>query len=269
MRTVYLDELFTLNLGIDYFLLLGTAKLCALPYRRLRFALAAALGALWSCLALLPGLGFLTAPVMHGVLAMVMTLTAFGGERRLFRCLFAFLGVSALFGGAVYAAGLYRGYPGAGPLTRLDMRVLLLAFALCWTLLSLVYRRSAANAAREYHEIELARSGRRVRFRALRDTGNGLYDPMTGMAALVAEAEVLEGLFTPAEAALMRGPPLEAMGRVPGLRLIPCAGIDGKTRLLLAFRPDRTSVDGKERRDLLTAVSPASLGGGGSYHAII
>ena len=48
MSTVYLDELFLLNLLVDYFLLLGTAKICALPYRRGRFLAGAALGALWS-----------------------------------------------------------------------------------------------------------------------------------------------------------------------------------------------------------------------------
>ena len=47
MKTVYLDELFVLNLVIDYFLLLAAAKLCALPFRRGRFALAAALGGLY------------------------------------------------------------------------------------------------------------------------------------------------------------------------------------------------------------------------------
>ena len=47
METIYLDELFLLDLVVDYFLLLGTAKVCALPYRRGRFLAGAALGAVW------------------------------------------------------------------------------------------------------------------------------------------------------------------------------------------------------------------------------
>ena len=131
MESVYLDELFCLDLAVDYFLLMAAARLCALPYRRGRYLAAAALGGLWNCLGLLSSMGWLLRPVMRLALAVAMTLTAFGGERRLGRCLAAFLAVSALFGGAVYAAGLIKGDP-AGPLLHLDMRVLALAFAVCW-----------------------------------------------------------------------------------------------------------------------------------------
>lgn len=270
METVYLDELFLLNAVIDYFLLLATAKICALPYRRGRFAVSAAVGGLWCCLALVPALEFLNAPALRLALALLMTVAAFGREKRLFRCFFAFLGVSALFGGAVYAAGLYES-PGApaGGLVHLDTRVLVLSFALCWALVSLVFHRSAKNAARSIREVTVEKNGKTVRFRALEDTGNGLYDPISGCPALVAEADVLEGLFSPAEAAFLRGPPVDAVERVSGARLIPYAGVSGESRLLLAFRPDRVVVDGEERPDLLAAVAPAPLDGGGSYQAVI
>ena len=271
MRTVYLDELFLLNLVINYFLLLASAKICALPYRRGRFAAGAALGGLWSCLSLVPGLDFLGLPLMRPVLALGMTLTAFGGERKLWRCLGSFLGVSALFGGAVYAAALFRGLPpgGSGPLFRLDMRVLVLSFALCWALVSLVFRRAGKTAERHIYEITAERQNRTARLRALEDTGNGLYDPLSGRSVLIAEAEAAAPLFAPGEAALLRAPPVEVLSRIEGARLVPCAGIDGQRRMLLAVRPDRLTVDGEPRDDLLIAVSPAPLGGDGSFNAIL
>ncbi len=268
MKTVYLDELFILNLVIDYFLLLAAAKLCALPFRRGRFALAAALGGLWSAASLVPSMAFLGLPALHPVLALGMTLVAFGAEKHLGRCTLAFLGVSALFGGTAYAAGLYRGIASGAPFLRLDLRVLALSFALCWAAVSLVFRRSAKNAARTIHDVTLEKNGRRTAFRALADTGNGLYDPLTGCAALVVEADSLEPLF-PEAAALLRGPPADAVGRIPGARLLPYADVSGKTRLLLAFRPDAVTVDGEARDDLLAAVAPGTLGGDGSYQAIL
>ena len=269
MKIVYLDELFLLNLVIDYFLLLAAARICALPFRRGRFAAAAALGGLWSSLALVPALAFLRLPVLHPVLALGMTLAAFGRERHIFHCCFAFLGVSALFGGAVYAAALQRGIASNGPLLRLDMRVLAVSFALCWAVVSLVFRRSAKNAARVLREITLERRGRSVSFRALEDTGNGLYDPLSGCAALVAEADALDALFPELPPGCLRGAPADAVLRFPGARLLPYADVSGKTRLLLAFRPDRITVDGEARDDLIAAVTPGSLGGGGSYQAVI
>ena len=269
MKIIYLDELFLLNLVIDYFLLLATARICALPFRRGRFAAAAALGGLWSCLSLVPALAFLRLAILHPALALGMTLAAFGRERRILRCFFAFLCVSALFGGAVYAAALYRGISSRGPLLRLDMRVLALSFALCWAVVSLVFRRSAKNASRAVREVTLERRGRRVSFRALEDTGNDLYDPLTGCAALVAEADALAGLFPELPPGCLRGAPADAVLRLPGSRLLPYADVSGKTRLLLAFRPDRITVDGEAREDLIAAVAPGSLGGGGSYQAVI
>lgn len=269
MKTVYLDELFVLNLAIDYFLLLAAAKICALPFARRRFAAGAAVGALWSCAELYPALAFLRHPLLHPVLALGMTLIAFGNVKRLWRCWLAFLGVSALFGGAVWAAGLYRGILSRGPIVHIDMRVLVFSFALCWALVSLVFRRSAQEAERRIHDVTLARNGRFTALRALADTGNGVFDPLSGCGVLIAEANALAPLFSPSDAHCLTEPPADAMLHIPGMRLVPCAGIDGKRRLLLAFRPDAITVDGTPRRDLIVAVAPAPLGGGGSYDAIL
>lgn len=270
METIYAEDLFLLNLAIDYFLLLATARVCALPFRRKRFALGAALGALWCCLAMTAPLAFLGLPALKPVLALGMTLIAFGDQKKLLRCFLSFLGVSALFGGAVYAAAIGRGRAGwGGPLLRLDMGMLAVSFALCWAVVAGLFCRGVKSARRGYHTVTLEKNGQTVRFQALEDTGNGLFDPVTGCAAFVAEAGAVEGLFSPASAPLLRGDPTKAMEAMPGMRLIPCAGIGGGRTLLLAFRPDRVTVDGEERRDLIAAISPAPLGTDGAYRALL
>lgn len=268
MRTVYLDELFCLNLVIDYFLLLAAAKICAVPFRRVRYLISACFGGIWSALSLLPACAFLRTPVMHPVLAVAMTLIAFGGERRLWRCLMAFLGSSALFGGAVYAAGLYRGsYLRSGALVRLDLRVLAISFALCWAIVGLVFRRKPRDETAQILPVTVSYHGSKAELRALLDTGNGLYDPMTGRAAMVAEASAVEALFPKEQAAFLSADAVAACTRIPGLRLIPYASVDGKKRLLPVFRPDAVTVDGEARDTLLIAVAP-DLGGDG-YNAIL
>ena len=268
MESVYLDELFCLDLIVDYFLLLGTAKLCSLPFRRRRYLGAAALGAAWSAAGLLPGMGWLLRPVSRALLAAAMTLAAFGGERRLGRCFAAFLATSALFGGAVYAAGLLRGGSG-GQLLRLDMRVLILAFALCYAAVSLLYRGAARAARPQIHTVTVERAGRTVALRALEDTGNDLADPLTGRAVFVAEAKALAALFTAAEAPWLGAEAAEAALHLSGARLVPYTGVEGRGGLLLAFLPDRVTVDGRERDDLLAAISPGAIGAGQAYDAIL
>lgn len=269
MRTIYLDELFVLNLVINYFLLLAAAMICSLPFRRSRFLLSAAFGALWSASSLLPAFAFLRAPAMNPLLAAAMTLIAFGYEKRLWRCMLAFLGASALFGGTVYAVGLYRGaWNRSGPLVRLDMRVLAVSFAVCWAIVGLVFRQRGKAAERHIRELTVFLGENKVSVPALEDTGNGLYDPVTGRAALVLDAEAAAPLFPRELRPYLRLDPIDAAVRIPGARLLPYAGVDGKKRLLLAFRPERVTVDGRARDDLLAAVAP-DLGGDGSYRAII
>ncbi len=269
MKTLYLDELFVLNLAIDYFLLLAAAKVCALPYRRGRFSLAAALGGLWSCLAVLPALPWLGGAAIKTALALAMCLVAFGAERCLWRPFLAFLAVSVMFGGAVYAAGLRRGLtPNGGMVLRLDMRVLLLSFALCWAGVELIFRRAVRRTEREICEAELLYRGRRLRLRALRDTGNELHDPLSGCAVLVAEAEALAPLFPPEAAPKLRMDAAEAAQSVEGLRLIPYRGLGRQGGLLAAFRPQAVFLQSGERRDLVVAIAPAPLSDDGSYQAI-
>jgi len=199
-----------------------------------------------------------------------MTLAAFGNTKKLFRCFFAFMGVSALFGGTVYAASLWRGMGiSDGPLVHIDMRILVLSFAMCWALVSLLLRRSTEIARREYHTVTVEKNGHTATFQALRDTGNGLYDPISGCAAFVAEAQALKPLFPETPLSVLRGPPTEAVIAIPGTRLIPCSSIDGKRQLLLAFRPDRVLVDNCEQQDLFAAVSPAPIGTDGTHQAVL
>lgn len=269
MSVVYVDELFLLNLAIDYFLLLATAKVCALPLRRLRFALASAFGSAWCCLSLLPTLAWLGGSVMKTALAVAMTLLAFGRDSRLWRSFGVFLGLSMLFGGAVWAAGLHRGvWRTDGRLVRLDMRVLLLSFAVCWAGVSLVFRRAVAKAQRALLDVTVVRKGRSVTVRALRDTGNELYDPFTGRRVLVAEAPALKALFEAHEyRSLSSGAP-EEMAALRGFHLIAYASLGG-SGLLPCFRADRVTVNGLTRDDLAVAVCARPLASDGQYHALL
>ena len=114
---IYADSLFALNMAIDYFLLLCSARLCGAGLRRARFALAAALGGAYALLCVLPGAGFLSQGPVKLAAAALMSVAAYGGERRWLRCFVAFLAVSAAFGGAVFALSLVSGTAFSGSCT--------------------------------------------------------------------------------------------------------------------------------------------------------
>jgi len=276
MRTIYADEMFLLNLVINYFIILATAKLCALPLERPRFWASAALGGLYSVLTLFPRLGFLTAPAMKLCLGMVMALTAFGGQGRLLRSFLAFLCVSAAFGGAVFAASMLAGADmSRGLYISVSMRVLILSFALCYGAITLVFNRLGRRTQRQILKVHIKQGDREADFPALRDTGNELYDPLSGLPVMVispAAAKQLlpaclsERLETEAPE-LLNAVPLEG-GSAPRLRLISysAAGVSGG--LMAVFRPDELSIDGKRRNDVLVGLSRTELCPDGEFSAI-
>ena len=257
---IYVDRLFLLNLGIDYLLCLLSARVCGLVLRRWRYLLAALLGAAYAALALLPGFSSLSGGAGKLGCAVLMAWIAFGAEERPLRCGGVFLGVSAAFGGALWAIAAAGGRP------VFDPRVLILSFALCYAGLRLFFLGRARLPERARAEIRLGLGGRESRFMALVDTGNRLCDPATGDEVMVACPHALEALFPGADLEL-DAVSLAAQPALAGrFRLIPYSAVGGRG-LLAVFRPDSLRVDGEPRRDLLVAVSPAAAGDG--YEGIL
>ena len=113
MTVVYLDAFLVLNFVVNYLLLACAGKLDGEPVGRGRTALAAALGAAYGGLALLPDWGFLEHPVCKAGAAVLMLLAAFGRSERLLRTGALFLVLSCAFG----SGGVTRGQGGCwGPL---------------------------------------------------------------------------------------------------------------------------------------------------------
>ena len=104
-------------------------------------------------------------------------------------------------------------------------------------------------------------------FRALRDTGNTLHDPTGSRGVLIAEREAVQPLLP---SGLPRDP-AAAMLQLPDLRgwkLLPCRTVGADTALLLCFRPDAVTADGKAE-DLLVGITDSRLSDNGSYQALL
>lgn len=281
MTVVYIDALFLLNLIVNYLLLLAAAKLAGEPLRRLRLAAGAALGGLYAAAIFFPGMGFLTHPLCKLGAAVLMLLTGFGGSRRLLRVTLVFLGLSCAFGGGIFAIGLLGG---RGLTLRngvlysvMDLRILLLSAAVCYAVLTLVFRRTARHGRREVLPAVLTLEGRRVAVNALVDTGNTLTDPVTGRPVMVAEGSRLSPLL-PGERVLdekaLRDPvgTLERLsrgGRGRRFRLLPYQAVGVECGMLLALRLDDARVGAEDYGGILVALSPNPVSDGGGYSALI
>ena len=262
MRIVWVDLCFAINFCADYLICLLSARLCSVPPARGRYALAAALGALWA-VAAAAGLSFCSSPGGKLLGAAALCLCAFHGRREFSRLCAAFLALSAALGGAVWALSL-RADGSVSP-----SPVLLAACLISFRLLAGTFLHGTAKRReREILPVELRFLGREARFRALADTGNSLCDPLTDEDVMVVSPAALRGVFAELYPLILLPEPtevLEASGALPALRgklrLVPYAAV-GSRGFLVAFRPESISVGGEVRRDLLVALSPSASGEG-------
>lgn len=283
MTVVYIDSLFLLNLVVNYLLLLASARLAGEVIRRLRLGLGAALGAFYAAAVFFPGMGFLVHPLCKLGAAVLMLLCAFGGSRRLLRLTLVFFGVSAAFGGGIFAIELLggRGLSLKNGIfySAMDLRLILLSAAACYVAIAFVFRRTARHSGprRELVPAVITLGGRRTALTALVDTGNTLTDPVTNRPVMVAEGEKLVSLFPEGECPEegdLRDPvaSLERLSQGAGKgrwRLLPYQAVGVDCGMLLALRTDGVRVGEEDYGGILVALAPGRLSDGGGYSALI
>lgn len=190
---VYIDVVFVTNLLMDYILLRAVGKIFLCRGSKKRCLLAAAIGALFSCLILyVPTGDFLPVQILlHGACALVMTALGCGLKRSgLLAKAMLTLYLTAFFAGGLWEAFAGRDVFGAG-------KFLLLAGGTWLCLTSLVYLSdSLRTGRRNIYPITLACQGKVQSFYGFYDTGNILTDPINGGPVSIAKPEILEAMLS-------------------------------------------------------------------------
>ncbi len=273
MRIIYADSVLALNFVIDYLLLLSTGKICSLPLKRWRMALAALFGGVYAVLSLrFPDFFALASCKIFS--GMVLCIIAFAPSGSFIRTAAVFFAVSAAFGGAVYAALSLGGVsPSAGFVLPISLRTLVLSFALCYALLSAVFRGAAKRTRKELGNIEIFLRGKSVSLPGLRDTGNELRDSK-GAPVVIAEWEAFSPLLPELPSCQSLDPPtlLLAIDPLEGMKgrcaLLPCLTATAPNALLPCIRPDGIIINGKKAPHCLIALIGGPLSRDGSYKAL-
>ena len=247
MRT-YIALALMLDYIVNLLLLLASARMSGSFCRFFRCALGSLVGTVYGVLCFVPSLWFLSNLLWRTVFVAITALVTFG------------LSKDAVRPGIFYALlrmamdGLTGDY---GQFTQT-----LWAFLLMGVCLYAVYGRHKGR----YVPVELHYGGKTVQCVALRDTGNTLKDPMTGRGVLVADADVAQRLLGLTVQQLRR--PVEAIGLMQGLQLIPYKTVSGSGQMMLAISVPKATVAGRKQR-LLVAFSSEKLDEKGLFQALI
>jgi len=249
--TEYLPGVFLLYTLVDFLLLLGAGRLCGEPAKWPKAAAAAVLGGVYAGACLLPAFHFLGNLLWRIASLLIISVIAYGFSINALQKGLIFSILSFALGGAVLEIGK------GGPAELLGT-----AGVLC-ILCGFGFRGKLGNCT--YIPVELTYAGKSLQLTALRDTGNGLVDPVTGRQVLVVGADVAQTLTGLTREQLHK--PVETIGSLPGLRLIPYRSINCSSGFLLGMRFQNVKI-GNWQGSSLVAFAPEWLHPEGAYQAL-
>jgi len=249
--TVYVDLVMALNFAVDMLLLLAANRLCGYPVSFKRVLLAALLGSVHSGFCVLRGFSFLGNFLWRSLVLVAMSMIAFGLRKSALRRAVIFALLQLALSGVAFGSG--------------NSNVLCLPAVAAGLLLMCLFAFRGAAGAESYVPVELHYNGKRICLTALRDTGNTLRDPVTGRPVLVVGADTARMLTGLSEQQLRC--PVESVGALPGLRLIPYRAVGNDSGLLLALKLKNVKI-GPWRGSSLVAFAPEGLGMQSEYQAL-
>lgn len=300
---VYVDLVFLTNMAIDGAVLLATAKARRLQAGRVRLFGAAAVGGTYAASLFwvdVPGLYSMVSKVAVSLLMIVLAF-GYGGLARFVRNVGAFYGFSfATLGGVVGLGFLLQssGSPwgamtlteGGGIVVTYQMQAFMLAVDF---ILALWLYRGTAETKRRRDQLErllwdavISVSEETWSVRALLDTGNRLYDPLTRIPVIIMESSVWRDRLPAAWGDRLKG---ESADRLVAelddlssdgfpwadrLRLVPYRAVNGGSRMMLALKPDAVELAREGAAPLrftrvLIGLDGGTLSSDGSYRAIL
>lgn len=284
-QVIYVDVLVAVNLFVNYFLLLGTAKFFSLSVKRYRMLLAAALGAAYSLYILLPELHLVFNLLVKLVMSLTIVLAAFGFRSlRLFlKTTVCFYAMNFAFAGIMAALWFFAAPNGLAMnngVVYFDISPILLVIAtlICYFLMRFIHRVTGASSTKNLHCEVLIHIGHQVvALRAKVDTGNSLVEPFSHLPAVVAELQTVQAILPQGMRPLFEQELVTVgNGTCDGgawqskCRMVPFQAVSGEG-VLPAFRPDYVEIrskHGTQKKDAYIAVCSTGMFHG-EYSALI
>lgn len=243
MSVIYIDVLVVINLAVDYFLLLGTAKIAGAEFIRLRGLLASVIGALYALIILFPINSSIIIILSRIIVSSAMTVVCFGK-----RSLIEFIRLLTIF----YICGfIFFGFITAVN-SIIENDVFLIKNGTLYFEISAVELVISAGAAYIVTDIlrrlfrhgepegscfvDLHHKGKRIMLKGFTDTGNTMTDPFSGdPVAICSEKDISEII---PEIVLKAG---KGCDLSTGLRYLPYKTVSGSS-MIPVFRPEKLEI---------------------------
>ena len=251
-QTIYIDVLISVNLFINYFLLLSVTKILDLKLERKRLIISAFIGSLYSLFILLPPINLIFSLVIKLIMSATIVFIAFevASPRMFLKTLGIFYGTNFLFGGAIFFLWYFVSPNGLfinNNMVYLNLSPLFLVATtfLAYIIIELINRFVGEKSISTTNcDLLISYGNQSVIVKSKVDTGNTLREPFSNIPVIVVQYQSVESVVPEA----LKGYIYSTKGSnislnsyesytFSGLRMIPLRTVSGEG-LLPAFKPD-------------------------------
>lgn len=289
--TIYIDIVLIENLIMNYIILFTTAVVLKIKVNHIRLILASLLGAGYSIIAYMGIIKVYSSIILKIILSVLIIYIAFNPQniKKMCKDLLLFYLVSFVFGGAAFALiyiikpqnilmknGLFLGT------YTLKTVMLGAVVAFCIIIGAFAIKKNKISKKDMFCEIEILINQKKIKTKAMIDTGNMLKEPITNVPVIVVEhillyscmpKEILNNLKE-----IMGGDfkniPCDIQEKyISKLKLIPFSSLGKQNGMLIGIRPEYVKVitDEQEKinKNVIIGIYEKSLTKKGEYQALI
>ena len=289
--TIYIDVVFLENLVMNSIILIASGIILKKKLKWIRILLASSLGAIYTIIGYISVLQIYSNLVLKVILSILIIYIAFNPQtvKQLWKDVLIFYLTSFVFGGVAFALiyvvkpqdilmknGLFLGtYP---------LKTVLLAAVLAFIVIIAAFAIVKTKFSKKdmFCDVEVELNNKKIRTRAMIDTGNLLKEPITNTPVIVLEhtllyecvpKEILDNLESILGGELVKIPEEIRNEYISRLKLIPFASLGKQNGMLVGIKADSLRVvqdeQDKESKNVIVGIYNKSLTKRGEYRALI
>ena len=289
--TIYIDVVFLENLVMNLIILIASGIILKKKLKWIRILLASSLGAIYTIIGYISVLQIYSNLVLKVILSILIIYIAFNPQtvKQLWKDVLIFYLTSFVFGGVAFALiyvvkpqdilmknGLFLGtYP---------LKTVLLAAIVAFIIIIAAFAIVKTKFSKKdmFCEVEVELNNKKIKTRAMIDTGNLLKEPITNTPVIVLEhtllyecvpKEILDNLESILGGELVKIPEEIRNEYISRLKLIPFASLGKQNGMLVGIKADSLKIiqdeQEKESKNVIVGIYNKSLTKRGEYRALI
>ncbi len=289
--TIYIDVVFLENLVMNSIILIASGIILKKKLKWIRILLASSLGAIYTIIGYISVLEIYSNLVLKVILSILIIYIAFNPQtvKQLWKDVLIFYLTSFVFGGVAFALiyvlkpqdilmknGLFLGtYP---------LKTVLLAAIVAFIIIIAAFAIVKTKFSKKdmFCEVEVELNNKKIKTRAMIDTGNLLKEPITNTPVIVLEhtllyecvpKEILDNLESILGGELVKIAEEIRNEYISKLKLIPFASLGKQNGMLVGIKADSLKIiqdeQEKESKNVIIGIYNKSLTKRGEYRALI